>query len=84
MESIMTYETIMNTIAIVGIVPLVLCLLYAIALVEEKINELVWRSAIVVWSLIISPIVFAIGWMTGIALAYWSVLLTLYMGGLFV
>ncbi len=79
----MTYETIMNTIAIVGVVPLVLCLLYAMAAnISYVVNPTVWYSAIVVWGLVISPIVFATGWLIGVSLAYWGVLLTLYMGGL--
>ena len=81
----MTYETIMNTIAIVGVAPLVLCLLYAmIANISLIGNPTVWYSAIVVWGLIISPIVFATGWLIGVSLAYWSVLLGLYLTGMLV
>jgi len=79
----MTIETFTYTMAIIGVTPAVLCCLYAMAAnISLIVNPTVWHAAIIVWGLVISPIVFATGFITGVSIAYWGTLLTLYLGGL--
>jgi len=70
----MTYEVIVNTIFVVGVPSFVLCVLYAMQRNVIIGNEtLVYRAVCIVWGLILIPFIIAIGWMTGVLLAYLSI-----------
>ena len=76
----MTYETIMTTIAIVGVAPVVLCILYAMSSNIAPCEEtLVWKVACVTWGLIATPFVIATGFILGVILAYYAVNFGLYL-----